>query len=323
MSEEVTTVTVRVPHRISGFFQVVESERGRPLEDLAKVGSKGGGPALTAWGTTTVAVRGAAHKEEVGAVPVKIVVNDEDWTDSAATTQFVASQLLSKVPRPASVLVNHQFDLPIGCGFGASGAGALGTAIALSVALGLPSTLNAAGKIAHVAEVMNKTGLGTVGGQLVGGLSITTEAGYPFTLDKLVVPPDLRVVCGSFGPVSTTEVLSSWEYKEKISKYGAWALEKLLREPNVRTFMEVSREFVERVGLLDALHLDDVAELLAVLDRVDSLGASMNQLGRSVFCFCRERQLDGVLEAFSTFRPSLKVYPLRVCHVGPELMVCT
>src|SRR5258706_12865492 len=55
--------------------------------------------------------------------------------------------------------------LPLGCGFGLSGASALATAYALNELLGLGREQLELAKIAHAAEVENKTGLGDVTNQ--------------------------------------------------------------------------------------------------------------------------------------------------------------
>ncbi len=313
-------IQVRVPHRISGFFQVVESEAGRPIEDLARVGSRGGGPALTAFGITTVEVEDLPNTGNNEQNIVSITINGQDSTETAQTTKYVVTQLLPRLTRPIKVKISHDFDLPIGCGYGASGAGALGCAIGLCILLDLNLTQNQAGKIAHIAEVMNKTGLGTVGGQFVGGFSLTTEAGFPFTMEKLLFPPDLHIVCGTFGKILTSGILKEWKYKEKISRYGAEALKGVLQKPNVRTFMSVSREFVEKVGLIEALELENVRTLLNDLDRLPILGASMNQLGQSVFVCCTSPELKQVIEVFESYKPSIDIFNLGIHPCGPEIL---
>ena len=61
-----------------------------------------------------------------------------------------------------SVKISHKIEPPIGYGFGTSGSGALGTAIALSDLFGLNLSLTQVSAFAHIAEVESVTGLGTV-----------------------------------------------------------------------------------------------------------------------------------------------------------------
>lgn len=315
-------ITIKVPHRISGFFQIVEGESGRPFEDISRVGSRGGGPALTAFGTTRVRVKPTEHNSTENRPDlVRVVINGKDDTAAAKTSQYVASQLLPRNQEPVNVEIFHTFDLPIGCGYGASGAGALGAAIGLVMLLDLPYSMNEAGRIAHVAEVMNKTGLGTVGGQLCGGFSITTRAGFPFTMDKLLHDPALRVVCGTFGKIPTSDILKNWDFKNRITKYGKKALALLMERPTVRKFMDVSWEFVEAVGFGDVseLQLEDTMSLIHELNQMEVHGASMNQLGRSVFCCCEAAREEAVLEVFESYQPSIQIFPLSVCDTGPQV----
>ena len=96
---------------------------------------------------------------------------------------------MSKADRAFDVTVNHRVDVPIGAGFGSSAAGALTTSLALSNALDLHLTYNQLGRIAHVAEVQCKTGLGTVGPLMLGGCVLTVEPGAPGTsiIDRIPI----------------------------------------------------------------------------------------------------------------------------------------
>ena len=58
--------------------------------------------------------------------------------------------------------------MPLGCGFGLSGAAALATAYALNEYLSLGKAREALAMIAHVAEVENRTGLGDVCSHTMG-----------------------------------------------------------------------------------------------------------------------------------------------------------
>ena len=151
-------------------------------------------------------------------------------TTEVRTTAFVFQQFREYLRSPVSVVIQHQFDLPVGCGYGASGVGAIGAALGLAAIFDLPLMLNEIGRIADLAEVMNRTGLGTVGGQLAAGFTITTQAGFPFHLDKIIVPVGTRIICGSFGAVSTKDILGSWEWKDTIRRVGEKSVEDFSRQ---------------------------------------------------------------------------------------------
>ncbi|MEM3755191.1 MAG: GHMP kinase, partial [Candidatus Bathyarchaeia archaeon] len=70
--------------------------------------------------------------------------------------------MLRLTDRGFKITIKHDIGVPIGAGFGTSGAGALTTCLALSKAFGLNLSINDLGMIAHRAEIECKTGLGTV-----------------------------------------------------------------------------------------------------------------------------------------------------------------
>lgn len=310
-------IHVLVPHRISGLFQIVESDGGLPVDDISKIGSRGGGPSLSAYGKTTIELKAILTSDEMP--KCEIYINNKNRTNSAKTTYYVFSHISSLLEKPVEVRISHNFDLPIGAGFGASGCGAIGTAFGLNHLLNVGLSFNNAGKIAHIGEVMNRTGLGTVGGQMVGGLSITTKAGFPFELDKIFVPPGIKIICGSFGPIPTGSIIEDLNYKEKIKSAGAWAMAELMSFPVFERFIEISQQFVNRIGILNGLEMEDTRSLIKDLNKLDVYGASMNQLGKSAYCFCNKENEDEVMEVFETYKPKIFIKSLEICDCGPKL----
>lgn len=310
-------IHVYVPHRISGLFQIVESDGGLPVDDISKIGSRGGGPSLSAHGKTTIELKAILTSDEMP--KCEIYINNKNCTDTAKTTYYVFSHISSLLERPVEVRISHDFDLPIGAGFGASGCGAIGTAFGLNYLLNVGLSFNNAGKIAHIGEVMNKTGLGTVGGQMKGGLSITTKAGFPFELDKIFVPPEIKIICGSFGPIPTGSIIGDLNYKEKIKSAGAWAMTELMSFPVFERFIKISQQFVNKIGILDKPEMDDTRALINDLNQLDVYGASMNQLGKSAYCFCNTEDENEVLEVYETYKPRIFIKSLEICDDGPKL----
>jgi len=284
---------------------------------LAHIGSRGGGPSLTAFGHTTVELKNTTPSES----SCQIFIDGEDETTEARTTAYVFQQFLELVNEPVEVVINHDFDLPVGCGYGASGAGAIGAALGLSGVLNLPLMLSDVGRIAHLAEVMNRTGLGTVGGQMTAGFTITTQAGFPFHVDKIIVPPGTRIICGSFGPVSTKNILGSWEWKDKIRHVGEKSVDDFLAKPTIQNFMDVARNFVSKVGMLETLGLTEVHDLITDLNAKPIYGASMNQLGQSVYAICTEDDAGMVMDVFRDHAVPSGPWNLEVCHQEPVLRV--
>ena len=225
------------PAAISSFFEIHDTEDGKPIADLEKVGAIGGGFGLEKGVTTTVTV------EEAEKNSINVFINSKLATE-AKTTKQVIETLLSKTTTKYAVTVEHKIEVPIGTGFGTSAGGALTAGLALREALGLPLTYNQIGKIAHVAEIQCQTGLGTVSSlTFSGGCVLVVEPGAPgiCQIDRIPITPDYMVVAGFF--------------KSKIPKKSVLVLarekagNKPLRQKNLRSH-PCRAKFREFSGLL-------------------------------------------------------------------------
>ncbi len=247
-----------VPSHITGFFAA------KRQEDLMKSGSIGCGLTLALGATTAVE---ASDQME-------ILLNGEP---SAAPVSRHVVDFLAKSP----VRVKTHLNMPLGSGFGASGAGALGCAYALNAHFELGLFANQAASVAHVAEVTNRTGLGDVVAQNAGGLVVRLEPGAPGVgrIDRIPVQP-LKVNYVVRGPISTREVLSDQSAMRVINSAGEAALKDLLRRPTLQDFMRLSRAFTVQSGLASGWALD-------AIEAVEAAGgmASMVMLGDAVFSF--------------------------------------
>ena len=156
-----------VPSHITGFFAALRQE------DPMLSGSIGCGLNLALGATTTV-----EPSEEM-----QIFLNGE--LSDAPVSRYVLDRL-AKSP----VIVRTQLDMPLGSGFGASGAGALGCGLALNSHFNLGMMANQVAAVAHCAEVVNRTGLGDVIAQNTGGLVVRLLPGAPGIgrVDRIPVP---------------------------------------------------------------------------------------------------------------------------------------
>ncbi|MHA1473523.1 MAG: hypothetical protein ACTSQW_10575 [Promethearchaeota archaeon] len=290
-------IIVEVPHRISGFFEIVDKENGIPIKNPEKIGSRGAGFNVSGVGKTVISCKKLEKEEES---LCSIYINEEKLNHKAETTYFIYNYIRKLIDYPINIKIEHFFDLPVGCGYGASGSGALGTIFGLNK------------KIAHIAEVVNKTGLGTVCGQLGRGLCVLKEPGYPCNHERLKSPNDLIVMCGSFGAIQTKSILSDEKLSSSIKKAGKIALNKLLLEPNYKNFIKASYEFVDNTQIMNALNLERVSDLINDLRKLGIIGASMNQLGRSVYAFCKREKENEVFEIFNSYKPEIKMVKLTI-----------
>ncbi|MCX6672549.1 MAG: pantoate kinase [Methanothrix sp.] len=261
MNRALKFVRAFVPSHITGFFAA--HRREEPLLS----GSIGCGLCLSLGATTTIESAPQIHDTE-------ILLNGA--LSEAPVSRFVVEKL-AKEP----VRVKTEFSMPFGAGFGASGAGALGSAYALNSLFDLGLTANQAAAVAHEAEVTHRTGLGDVIAQNAGGLVVRLQPGAPGTgrIDRIPVPP-LPISYVVRGPISTKEVLSDEKVMKTVNLAGESALKELLKKPTFTNFMQLSRRFTVQSGLAG-----DWA--LQAIEAVEAAGgiAGMIMLGDAVFAF--------------------------------------
>ncbi len=249
MREEATAF---VPGHVTGFFSA------HPNDDPTKAGSRGAGLTLTDGVEVTV----TPASESV------IVLDGEEIDVDPVGTVLEALDVSARVEARA--------DIPLGSGFGVSGAMALGTALAANRVFERTRSRNELVTIAHSAEVQAGTGLGDVVAQARGGVPIRLEPGAPGSNELDGVPARARIEYVSFGKLSTEQVLSG--ETETLSAAGEQALTRVVEEPTLETFVDASSEFAREAELL-------TPRVIEALDAVNELGgqASMAMLGETVF----------------------------------------
>ncbi len=207
-------------------------------------------------------------------------------------SQAVISEYLEACGGTWHVQVYHECPLPIGSGYGTSGAGAASLSLAINQAIGCPFNRQEALTVAHRAEVNCKTGLGTVASVSTGGFNIRVTPGAPGISEVRKVPlsRSLRVVSGSFGPIPTSSVLSNRRFRNRVNLCGRRLLSRLLRLPDETNFLRLSRSFAECSGLM-------TPRLREVLGSIQEGGAfgSMLMIGEAAFCIVPEVTVPSVL----------------------------
>lgn len=258
-------VSAYSPSHITGFFMICDNSN--PLYK----GSVGGGIVLEAGCVSEVSLKDSLQTR------TELKINGVDAV--ADTTKYVVDRMIGRCKQEVSVMVTTNFEVPVGCGFGASGAGALSTAVALNELLSLNMTLNEVAQIAHLAEVENSTGLGDVIAESNGGVVIRKKPGPPgIGLIDTVPHAGTKISYVIFGKKATKTVLSDETMKRSINEAGKVALKELMQKPDFDNFMLVSRRFSLRSGVISAKCRD-------AIEAVDAEGkvASVAMLGDTVF----------------------------------------
>lgn len=317
MSVNKSEILVKVPLRISGFFQIVDEINGVKIKNPEKIGSRGAGFCLTACGYTRISIQDIESSKEN---KVEIFINGQEQTENAQTTYYIYSYLRDFFKKNVKLRIDHKFDLPVGCGYGASGSGAIGTALGINFLMDLNLPYDDLGKIAHIAEVENKTGLGTVAGLWHGGFSIIFKAGFPFFVKKISYPQNLKIICGTFGEIQTKSILSDPLLSSKIKEVGKKAMKNILKSPDIFTFLDESINFVKKTDFLNLLNLSECQELMNSLNKLKNVKASMNQLGKSIFTICFPEEFIDIIEIYESYKPKVKIFDLEICPSGPVIL---
>ena len=185
-------------------------------------------------------------------------------------------------------------DLPIGSGFGISGASAL------AACLELEKDLDLCVKAAHQAEIEFKTGLGDViamstslKNHIFPCIVIRHEPGYGGKVDFYPIKEKFIVCISGLGR-DTSEILSDKEWIEIINSA---ALGIQLNEVTIRSAIKIGRLFTEKSGLINK----NISE---IFDNIP-IGAvsSVAHLGTSIIAISDDLpKLSESLEKFGEIR---------------------
>jgi pantoate kinase len=262
------------PSHITGFFEICDNKN--PLYK----GSVGAGIVLEAGCVTEVSLN-----KNLSQKGTKIEINGME--EEASTSKYVVESLIGKYRHRVGVMVSTVFDVPVGAGFGASGAGALSTAHAINELLSLGMTTNEVAQIAHLAEVENNTGLGDVIAETYGGVVIRKKPGPPgIGIIDTIPHRRERISYVVLGKRPTKAVLLDDSMKRVINEAGRKAMKEMIRKPNLENFMLVSRKF--------SLHSEVISDKCKdAIEAVEAEGkvASAAMIGDTVFVIGKSEAL--------------------------------
>ena len=230
------------------------------------------------------------HSLGMGFTITEGVVVTVSQHSSQTTVRFNSSEIhfptvVSVVQKLTRLPMKVEIDspLPLGCGFGLSGAASLATTYALNDLLRLGTSEEELAMIAHVAEVENRTGLGDVCAQYHGGCLVKLKRGYPLAAERLPIPAQ-PIYYRYFSSIQTKTILESVERRERINRAADETLQALgtLAKSEAVDFdacIRLSKQFSLNSGLLEDTR---VKETISQIEEVGGV-ASMIMLGNAVF----------------------------------------
>lgn len=292
------------PGHLTGFFQICDE----PEDPLLK-GSRGSGMSITQGVHTSVKVSPADQNS------YDIFFNDEP-TDGAFVSENVLDKMLGKADQPYEVEVRHVIEIPFGAGFGSSGGGATSLALALNEALDLGLTYVEAARVAHVAEIECKTGLGSVFAATVGGFGALVKPGGPGIGESIKYPrsSELSVVYLHFGPMATKDALSDPDMRRRINEVGGRYVDRISEDLRPDLFMELSQKFTRYVDI-------STPRLKAVLERAwgQKVPCTMAMFGEVAFSMVAKEEAEDVASFLREVSPGHSVEVVGIDDKGARL----
>jgi len=300
------------PAGISSFFEVCTTDAtGNPIADPAMIGARGGGFAIKRGVKARVSTRSSSDTQ------VKIKINSEPAPE-ANTTRSAVQELLRRSNIALTVHIDLDVAVPIGAGYGTSAAGTAASCLALADAADLPVTFNELGRITHIAEVINRTGLGTASALFEGGFVLVTEPGAPGIgeVDRLRFPEDHSIICAYLEPMLTREALAKTDIASRVNASAQRAMAAIRNRPDLSTFLAETRRFTDEVGFQDS----DVARLIEIMLSAGASGAAQNMIGKAVHAVARNAKAKSIIKKVRSAFPSALVFLTGLDEQGVRLV---
>ena len=234
------------------------------------------------------------------------VVNG-DRAFNARTTRRAVRLLLSQSGcRARRVHIAQSVDIPIGSGFGASGASATSAVFAVASAARIVRSKRELALFAHRAEIEEQTGLGTVSVIFdavgAGAIVVPGEPGEAkFVNVKL--PKDTRIVTAFLAPYDKKDALSSTAVSTRINRLGRQSLLNFLDDPTLDTLGREGERFSSSLGLESPA----VKKLIVSAKSAGARYASQNMIGYAIHSVTDADTSAKVASALRRHGPEVRV----------------
>jgi len=280
--------TAFCPAHITGFFK---AELGKG--DSKQLGSLGAGFSIQKGVKSTVTIRDKI-KHDISDFSIK--VNGFETGDIR-----VSELVLSKFSTEGKFVdITHEIDVPVGYGFGCSGAVALSLSIALNDALECKLSKIQVAQIAHDVEIECKTGLGDVLASYYGGFEIRVKPGAPGIGQVRKIDSkekrDVIIIC--FNPISTKKFLN--ERITTINGLGGKMVNKLIESKDTEEFQDMSVKFAKYVNVITP----KMNKVITILHE-NGIKCGVALFGETVFSLVTKDQKDKVREILKQFDDGL------------------
>jgi len=127
--------------------------------------------------------------------------------------------------------------------------------------------------------------LGDVMAEITGGIVLRLIEGSPGIgmADKIIEKnSEVFIISKTLGEIETSKIIEDPYYKKRINQTGRKLLDELIKMPDLKTFIKLSRKFAEETSLMNS----ELHELVEIFDE-ETMGASMAMLGNTVFALSK------------------------------------
>lgn len=284
-----------VSSHITGFFVPWFND------DYLKTGSMGAGVSLSKGVRTKV-------KVSKGNGLVNIFVNGIKTPNDKVPVTLNCVDILKEryngLSKNMDLIIEHENNVPIEAGFGASASAVLGVCFSLRDLLSIsPEDCI---RIAHETEVRSLSGLGDVIAEVKGGIEIRKTPGVEGIVENIPFEQNLKVLGICLGSKKTESILKDPNKLKIIEKCGTKLLKKLITEPTVGKMMECSKTFTYKTNIL-------TKEILDIIDRIteiNSFNAAGIMIGQGVFTFINEEDEKKVLDLLKDIKGKIVISPI-------------
>ena len=279
-------VTYWVAGHLTGIFEIKDT-----AENLLEKGSLGAGLSIKRGVQTSI-----SYNEQP---EVDIFFNSNQLQSKYfAVTEKVIELLVPEEDRN-HIQINHDSDVPLSTGFGASAASALGSAFCINDFLKLNRSKLELFQVAHQAEVFLRSGLGDIIGLFQGGLEIRTKEGAPGygSTTAFYNKQDWKLATISFGSLSTADILSDPAKRRLINISGHNMIQELIKTPTLSEFIRLTKKFTNSASLMTT----SIQKFISSIPK--GIETSQIMLGDSLFLFYKENE---VFDDFARKFPSIQ-----------------
>ncbi len=279
--------TAFCPAHVTGFFKANLGEN----QAAEKFGSMGAGFSIKKGVTTKVIISAKTNQHSIFRISTKGFQSDK--TD---VSEFVLNEFL-KLGNFEDIFfdIEHQISIPVGYGLGSSSAVALSLSYALDQVLETKLDRIEIGKIAHVAEINCKTGLGDVLASYHGGFEIRVKPGAP-GIGKVekIDANNISIVMICFSPISTNKFIQ--EQLSKINGLGGKMVNKLLESKDYDKFQDMSLEFAKYIKVMTP-RMEKLIEEVSL----NGIKSGIALFGETVFSMVPKNSKNKVLDIFKKY----------------------